>query len=121
MRSIKDYLSLKKNDSFNKSTNAFLSMRINYEKTEEQCIIEQLTENLALKEIILNDKEFLMENLEKLREKVRKLKIFGAAVILRECIGDPEMPDISYTLTFDELTEIMRLITENNISRTPKP
>ena len=94
---------------------ALLSWHVDYTKTDDFSVINQLTENIALAEMVLRDKEHINENLDQLIEMISSLKVYGAAAInkgfeerrITSTVRRPQSgPAINSYLTADELKSV---------------
>ena len=89
--------------------NALKSWRLNYTQNDDISVIEQLTDNIALVEFVLKDKEHLMEHLEELTRIIRELKVFGAAAVYKSYEGSAMIPDVSHFLTEEEKEAVQEI------------
>lgn len=94
---------------------ALLSWHVDYTETDDFSVINQLTENIALAEMVLRDKEHINENLDQLTEMINTLKVYGAAAINKRFeerkntskVRRPHLnPPINSYLTADELERV---------------
>ena len=82
------------------SENALRSWKIDPTKKDDIDVVEQLTNNIALVDVILKDREHLLEHLDELQEIVKNLKVFGAAALYRHYEG--YIPDVTNLMTPEE-------------------
>ncbi len=104
---------------------ALLSWHVDYTKTDDFSVIEQLTENIALAEMVLRDKEHINENIDQLTEMINSLKVYGAAAINRRREERQNTstvrrfqsgPVINSYLTADELKEVESINKKNQVN-----
>ena len=91
------------------SENALQSWKIDYTKNDDMSVVEQLTDNIALIDVILKDKEHLLEHLNELQEIVKNLKVFGAAAVCRHYEGSAYVPEVMNLMTPAEQQEVQSI------------